>query len=662
MKCKKKIGKNSYIVTNIQDQKMFDTSVTGPDKAGISPENSQFRSSEVMIGNVPLGAGNPIRIQSMTNTLTSDISGTVEQAIRIFDAGADYVRITVPTVKDARTLEIIRNELHLRGYTKPLIADVHFNPEIAEVAACFVEKVRINPGNYSDKKNTEQDRFTEDKYYSDLKTIREKLFRLIAICREHNTALRIGTNHGSLSDRIVSRYGDTPAGMVEATMEFLRICRDEQFHHVVVSLKSSNVRVMVNANRLMVKRMMDEGMNYPLHLGVTEAGEGEDGRIKSAVGIGALLTDNIGDTIRISLTEAPEDEIPVARILVEMYPRNYQKLNDFPVYDLSFGFERRKTLAVRNIGDAYPPVVIADFSNEKAFTPQQLEDAGYQYDEQYHKWNKTNLAADFIYTGDTIPGKPITGITGFICNYQVWSLLHTDYENVFPVFDLHEFLSIKQKSLVLNFVRIEFTELTDDVIKKIKSDLSVVLITGNSGHFSTSGTRSFFRKLAVADCKTPVFLRWSYNSSGLTDFQLRSSSDTGTFFIDGMADGIWLYSENPSISKQNINSTAFSILQACRTRITRTEFISCPSCGRTLFDIQKVTTRIRNKTAHLKNLKIAVMGCIVNGPGEMADADYGYVGAGPGKITLYKGKEIMKKNVPEETAVDELLALINKFT
>lgn len=514
----------------------------------------------VAIGNVPLGCEFPIRIQSMANTLTSDLEGSVAQCIRIIKAGADYVRFTVPSVSDVKAIAAIKQELVKQGFQTPIIADVHFNAEVALQVADYVDKVRINPGNFADT---------------------EKFLPLIAKCRFRGVALRIGVNHGSLSDRIMDRYGDTPLGMAESAMEFLRICRDQHFDQVVVSMKSSNVRVMVQSTRLVAHMMQQENMNFPLHLGVTEAGEGEDGRIKSAAGIGTLLADGLGDTIRVSLTEAPENEIPVALKLIH-HISGIALLSLPPSLPFSpsypFTFERRITRTVSNIGGNYPPVVVG---------------------------------ADEI-----------------------------------------------DESLV-KMIKVSSGEITDSLFHDLTEDNKIVMVYSCTNANVQSELRWLRSKMQEQQCDVPVIFHLQLHEHSAEDFQIVSAASLGGAFIEGFGNGIWLTNQFP-LAGNLITSTAFGILQACRARMTRTEYISCPSCGRTHFDLMEALARIKAATSHLKGLKIGVMGCIVNGPGEMADADYGYVGAGKGRITLYKSKEVVKKGIPEADAVHELIELIRE--
>ena len=618
---------------------------------------------EVKIGDVALGGMNPIRVQSMTTTDTMDTLATVEQSIRMIEAGCEYVRITAPSIKEAKNLENIKKELKNRGYTTPLIADIHFTPNAAEVAARIVEKVRVNPGNYADKKKFETIDFTDLSYEAELERIRERFTPLVKICKEYGTAMRIGTNHGSLSDRIMSRYGDTPLGMVESALEFLRICEDHSYHNIVLSMKSSNPQVMVQAYRLLIIKMKEEGMNYPLHLGVTEAGEGEDGRIKSAAGIGTLLEDGIGDTIRVSLTEDPEFEIPVARALVDRYQHrtNHREIkeirNNLILPYSPFEYKRRETFAVNNFGSSNVPCVIADYSQKEKITAASLFQVGYNYSVPLDKWNISDQACDYIYCGDNVADFKTPGTLGLIYNPQTWNNLENN-TRCYPLFCGNEYLNSNFKSEKLNFVAVDASLVFDNAfISKIKNDPTVVFIIDSVNEHAMADERRMFIELMEQGVKNPAIIKCNYKNIPETTLQLHASTDAGALFLDGMGDGIWIKAQNIA-SEKSINSTAFGILQATRTRISKTEYISCPSCGRTLFDLQETTAKIRSRTNHLKGLKIGIMGCIVNGPGEMADADYGYVGVGVGKITLYKGKEVVKRNIDSAIAVDELIGLI----
>lgn len=543
-------------------------------------------SSTVQIGNVPLGGDNPIRIQSMTSTSTLDTDASVAQCRRIFDAGADYVRLTAQGVREAHNIGEIRAALHAAGYTKPLVADIHFNPKAAFEAAATTDKVRINPGNFVDAARTfKKLEYTDEEYAAELEKIRRAVVPFIAICREHHTAVRLGVNHGSLSDRIMSRYGDTPAGMVESAMEYLRIFREENFNDVAISIKASNTVIMVETVRRLVAEMDREDMHYPLHLGVTEAGDGEDGRIKSAVGIGTLLAEGIGDTVRVSLSEEPELEIPVARKLVDYitvreghapisgcFAKAYNRIAP----------ERRPTNAVGSIGGQNVPVVAT------ALSP-------------------ADMAA--------IATKP-----DFFLSDVNWKAVDA---------------SAKSEGF---------------------SDDDVLLLT--SHHANPVGEiEAFIHRLWDNGCKAPVVVRMSYDDANEEDVQVKAGADFGALLLNGLVDGIVLDAPN---LPNNADAVAYSfgILQAARRRTTKTEYISCPSCGRTLYDLQHAVKEIKVATSHLKGLKIGIMGCIVNGPGEMADADYGYVGAAVGKVSLYKGKECVERNVPQDVALTHLIDLI----
>ncbi len=623
-------------------------------------EYSRFRTREVRIGDIPLGAGNPIRVQSMTTTDTMDTTGTVEQAIRMIEAGCEYVRITAPSINEARNLENIKRELRTRGYRTPLVADIHFTPNAAEMAARIVEKVRVNPGNYADRKKFEHIDYTEHTYEAELERIRERFVPLVQICKEYGTAMRIGTNHGSLSDRIMSRYGDTPLGMVESAMEFLRICEDMKYYNIVLSMKASNPQVMVQAYRLLVHTMIRNGMNYPLHLGVTEAGEGEDGRIKSAAGIGTLLEDGLGDTVRVSLTEDPEFEIPVALALVRRYDTrpNHAPIKPVTVQPVNpFAYARRATREVQNIGGANVPRVIADYSRRSDMTPASLFAVGYSYSIALDKWTASDIACDYLYLGDKTIDFELPGMVRAIYSYRTWLALGAP-STAYPLMTAAEYLGAEHYSSAANFVVLSIGDLTPELESRLHADSTAVAVLSSANEHAMPEIRRAFFDLMEAGTDIPVVICREY--SGIDDlrFRLYSATDTGALLLDGMGDGIWLAADG--IAPHDSNSTAFGILQATRTRISKTEYISCPSCGRTLFDLQETTARIRARTDHLKGVKIAVMGCIVNGPGEMADADYGYVGSGPGKITLYKGKTVVRKNVRAEEAVDELVKLIRE--
>lgn len=628
----------------------------------------------------------------MTTTDTMDTAATVAQSIRCIEAGAELVRITAPSKKEAENLLNIKKELRARGYNTPLVADIHFTPNAAEIAARIVEKVRVNPGNYVDKKKFEQLEYTDAEYQEEIERIRERFRPLIQICKEYGTAMRIGTNHGSLSDRIMSRYGDTPMGMVESAMEFLRIARDESYHNIVLSMKSSNPQVMVQAYRLLIQQMdMEFGNCYPLHLGVTEAGDGEDGRVKSAAGIGTLLEDGIGDTIRVSLTEDPEWEIPVCRDLVKRYEatattatagKGIPAISKLP-YD-PFTYKRRTSFAVGNIGDHNVPVVVADLSKLAHITPASLSAVGYTYDPATDKWNISDQAADYIFTGHQVPDFALPGTLRVIIYPAAWATV-SDKEKHLPIFDAAGYIGAEQQSDQMNFVMLDCfsdeTAINDFTwLDELANDPRVVLCLSSEQAHAMPAVRRMFMELMNRDIQNPVILLTDSAWTSTDEHLVHYATECGALLLDGMGDGICLgmkqesyqslktgkqdttgrnYASNQS-AEQFINTTAFSILQATRTRISKTEYISCPSCGRTLFDLQETTSRIRSVTNHLKGVKIAIMGCIVNGPGEMADADFGYVGSGPGKITLYKGKEIVKRNVDSAIAVEELINLLKE--
>jgi (E)-4-hydroxy-3-methylbut-2-enyl-diphosphate synthase len=601
------------------------------------------KTIEVNVGKVPLGSDHPIRVQSMTNTATSDVKATVSQCIRIIDAGADYVRITVPSVRDVDNLAAIVRLLRHKGYDTPVIADVHFNPVIAERAAAIVEKIRINPGNYAGSMKRGKSASGGDEYSAAIERIKQKFIPLLDICRANNTALRIGTNHGSLSERIMDRYGDTPEGMAESAMEYLRICKQESFSNVVISMKASNTHVMVRSTRLLVDRMLRENMYFPLHIGVTEAGEGDDGRIKSAVGIGALLADGIGDTVRISLTEEPEDEIPVARKLAHYFSlrkshKPIKPVSDFPLNP--FRYEKRKTIAAGNIGGSFHPVVVADMGR-----------ARFSF--------KGNTAPDYLFADDIDNNIHIPGNTGIILDAGKWKEYAGRKNNYYPLFSLAGYISERERADKINFVRINNNELNNEVIGLLCDDPTVVLVSVTTNINGYAEQKALFCELINSGCSVPVIIRRDYCEKESEDFKLKSAADTGGLFLDGLGDGIWL-TNSDNIGTEEIVNTSFGILQAARARISWTEYISCPSCGRTNFNIREAVAAIRGKTSHLRGLKIAVMGCIVNGPGEMADADYGYVGTGKNKVTLYKEREAVKKNIPEQEAVEELIALIKE--
>ena len=617
----------------------------------------------VQIGDLYMGSDFPIRIQSMTTVDTMDTQGSIDQSIRMIDAGCELVRITAPSVKEAQNLENIRKGLRVRGYTTPLVADIHFTPNAAELAARIVEKVRINPGNYADKKRFETIDYTDVSYQAELDRIRDKFLPLVKICKEYGTAMRIGTNHGSLSDRILSRYGDTPLGMVESALEFLRICEDEKYTNIVLSMKSSNTQVMVEAYRLLSKKLADGGFKaYPMHLGVTEAGEGEDGRIKSAVGIGTLLEDGLGDTIRVSLTEDPEFEIPVAQELVRRY--EFRASQSSPIEPVivekplvspinPFAHERRKSNELVNFGGHQVPRVIADFSQMTRIQMDDLKAIGHFYLPEPDKWAMNDLGADYIYTGKHSVDFMLPNGLKQIVNSESWN----GNPQVYPLFTVEEWNSAIARHSELNFVSIEAEELAN---VQFDGMTNVVLVLHSSNAHQMAAMRRGFFELVQRNIQVPVVIKIAYPNVDDNQLQLFAPTDAGGLLIDGFGDGIML--SMPYMQDKNalLNATAFGILQAGRVRISKTEYISCPSCGRTLFDLQETTAKIRQVTDHLKGIKIGIMGCIVNGPGEMADADYGYVGIGKDKIALYKGQEVVKKSVPADSAVDELISLIKE--
>ena len=650
---------------------------------------------EVKVGKLIIGGGHPIRVQTMTTTDTMATEKTVEQVIRCIQAGTELVRITAPSKTEAENLAAIKASLKEKGYTTPIVADIHFTPNAAEIAATIIEKVRVNPGNYVDKKKFEQIEYTDEEYLEEIERIRERFTPLVLICKEHGTAMRIGTNHGSLSDRIMSRYGDTAIGMVESAMEFLRIARSLDYHQIILSMKSSNPQVMVQAYRLLIQQMQNEFNEcYPLHLGVTEAGDGEDGRIKSAVGIGTLLEDGIGDTIRVSLTEDPELEIPVCKDLVKRYPANRIKGADMipPIAQLPyspFEYKRRETIQVSTIGSKSVPVVVADYKNKTALLPSDLMAIGYIYDEAIDKWTITDAAADFIYSPNELLSFDLPGTLRVITSPALWEMA-SDTQKYLPLFNFKTYFQATKKSDSINFVEVDCygskNGIRDEQLLSIAKDPTVVFCLSSTLSHAMPAVRRMMMRMMELKIQSPVILvtdsAWQTTDEHLIHF----ATETGALLLDGFGDGICIgiqgkqveastseneagtehaqvsgrnYYSNDSV-QQFLNSTAFGILQATRTRISKTEYISCPSCGRTLFELQETTAKIRAVTSHLKGLKIAIMGCIVNGPGEMADADFGYVGSGVGKITLYKGKEVMKRNIDSAVAVDELILLLKE--
>ena len=620
----------------------------------------RWKSREVNIGDIALGGENPIRVQSMTTTDTMNTKATVEQSIRMIEAGCEYIRITAPSKKEAENLQNIKDELRKRGFNTPIIADIHFTPNAAEIAARIVEKVRINPGNFADRKKFNYIEYTDDQYDAEISRIRKRFLPLIKVCKEYGTAMRIGTNHGSLSDRILSRYGDTPYGMVESALEFLRICKDESYNQIVLSMKSSNPIVMVQAYRLLVNRMEAEGMNYPLHLGVTEAGEGEDGRIKSSLGIGTLLEDGIGDTIRVSLTEEPEYEIPIARFLVDRYTNRSKHDNILDINDCAinpFEYNPRKSDTVLNIGGENVPRVAANLLDVDIITQDTLNQIGYTYFHDDDKWGISDFACDFIFIGDKNIDFEIPGTLGVVQNYSTW--IKDKKERHYPKINVDQYLERVKLHHQLNILYLKVSKIDNEVIERLKKDSNIVLLIDTDNLHGMSEQRRFFIELLESNCKTPVIISRKYQEISNEKFQLYSATDIGGLFVDGLGDGIYLTKKGSS-SLEERNKISFGILQASRTRISKTEYISCPSCGRTLFDLQETTALIRSKTQHLKGLKIGIMGCIVNGPGEMADADYGYVGTGVGKISLYKKHDVIRKDVPMEIADQALIDLIKE--
>ncbi|GAB3197553.1 (E)-4-hydroxy-3-methylbut-2-enyl-diphosphate synthase [Pontibacter aydingkolensis] len=626
----------------------------------------------VNIGGVPVGGDNPIRVQSMTTVDTMDTMGSVEQCIRMIEAGCEYIRITAPSIKEAENLRNIKEELQKRGYTVPLIADIHFTPNAAEVAARIIEKVRVNPGNYADKKKFQVIEYDDISYQAELDRIRERFVPLVRICKEHGTAMRIGTNHGSLSDRILSRYGDTPLGMVESALEFIRICEDEGYFDIVISMKASNTQVMVQAYRLLVQKLEEEGLQpYPLHLGVTEAGEAEDGRIKSAVGIGTLLEDGLGDTVRVSLTEAPEAEAPVAQALIDRYTNRSEKAQ--PIQDICnvpinpFQYQRRETIEIANLGALNVPRVIADLSRLEDIKYADLKCVGHLYSMLLDKFNMNDLGADYIYTGSNPISFMLPNGLKEIINYDAW-ITAEQREDRHPLILAQVYLNSSERHQTLNFILADIHEITPALMDRLKQDTTAVLMLHTTNEHAMPELRKCFFRLINNGVQNPCIIKREYGNLTPDQVQLYAATDVGGLLIDGLGDGVMLGTElQPAQQKpewldtiDKLNNLSFGILQAARTRMSKTEYISCPSCGRTLFDLQETTAMIRKRTDHLKGVKIGIMGCIVNGPGEMADADYGYVGVGKDKIALYRGQNVIKKSVPADKAVDELIELIRE--
>ena len=601
---------------------------------------SRRKANEVYIGATPMGGANPIRIQSMTNTVTMDTDACIAQAKRIIDAGGEYVRLTTQGVREAENLKFINAGLRKDGYNTPLVADVHFNPKVAEVAALYAEKVRINPGNYVDAARTfKQLEYTDEEYAQEIQKIRDRFIPFLNICKENHTAIRIGVNHGSLSDRIMSRYGDTPEGMVESCMEFLRICVEQEFTNVVISIKASNTVVMVKTVRLLAEQMDKEGMAFPLHLGVTEAGDGEDGRIKSALGIGALLADGLGDTIRVSLSEAPEAEIPVARKLVDyiLQREDHPYIPGMEAENFSYTSpDRRVTTAVGNIGGNQVPVVISARLDQNTGVSEQFK-------------------PDYIYCGQQLPTDRRAD-TGYIVDANVWQ----GEEGTYPAFNFQQLIGLHHCNAPVKFLFTTYMGLNEEAMACLRMHPEVVIIA-QSNHPNRLGEfRGIAHQLMSKGLKNPLVFFQFYEEAQLEDLQIKAAADMGALIFDGFCDGILLYNHGGKIADTKVDETAFGILQAGRVRTSKTEYISCPGCGRTLYDLESTIARIKAATSHLKGLKIGIMGCIVNGPGEMADADYGYVGAGRGKISLYKQKECIEKNIPEDQAVEKLIELIKK--
>lgn len=606
------------------------------------------------VGRLNIGGDNPVRVQSMTTTSTLDTEGSVAQCKRIIDAGGELVRLTTQGRREAENLANISRQLRAEGYTQPLCADIHFNANVADVAACHTEKVRINPGNYVDPARTFNHlEYTDEQYAQELEKIEERLTTFIDLCKKHHTAVRIGVNHGSLSDRIMSRYGDTPEGIVESCMEFLRIFRKHNFDDVVISIKASNTVVMVRSVRLLVAEMDREDMHYPLHLGVTEAGEGEDGRIKSAVGIGALLADGIGDTIRVSLSEEPEAEIPVAKHLVRYIRRKQGHLLVPGVQAKNFDYlrpERRKTQAVGPIGGTQPPVVIvSEVQGAKEGVTQGQE----------------ALRPDYIYVGQQMPDLPVEG-QRYIVDFNAFGRelqKHMDVADyMFPIFPYNAmpYISAVPDTAPI-FLVLPYGSCAEEYKACLKANPNVVVVVPSQHQNRLGEQRALVHELMAEGIENPVVFAQAYKHSQQEkeDLQLEAAADMGALMMDGLTDGLWLMNDG-DIAMQDLTDTAYGILQAGRLRMVKTEYISCPGCGRTLYDLRTTIARVKEATKGMKGLKIGIMGCIVNGPGEMADADYGYVGAGVGRIALYRGKVCVERGIPEAEAVEHLLQLIKE--
>ena len=585
------------------------------------------KTLSVKIGKVFIGSDHSIKTQSMTTASTMDTNQSVDEAIRIIQAGGKLVRFTAPNINEAKNLLNIKNALVEKGYDDPLVADIHFTPNAALEASKIVEKVRINPGNYVDKKKFEVKEYDDKSYQDELLKIEEKFIPLINSCKENKVAMRIGTNHGSLSDRVMNRFGDTPLGMVESAMEFLRICKQNDYDQIVLSMKSSNPIVMIHAYRLLVKSMENENMHYPLHLGVTEAGDGLDGRIKSALGIGTLLTEGIGDTIRVSLTEDPEFEIPAAEKILEKIDSISKKIRLKNTDKRAFSFFKRETESIKNIGEKNPPIVISNSSND--------------FEGNF---------PDYLFIDDL---DNLDDSKKYIIEGKDWN--ENLSKNIFPYFNsLKDFRKSEAVSNTLNFIEIELSKITNTIMQTFSNNVVIVLNVDNANRHDLLSAFNFLEEKRI---KIPVILKGSYQSSDFEKVAIDASIDIGSILLEGMGNGIWIQTKD---FDSKINELSFLILQNTRTRIFKTDYISCPSCGRTKFDLQETTALVKEHTNHLKGLKISVMGCIVNGPGEMADADYGYVGSGDGVISLYKGKELVKRNISSEQAVDELIQLIKE--
>ncbi len=618
-----------------------------------------LKSREVKIGNISIGGNHPIVIQSMTNTNTNDIKASVEQCMRIFNAGASMVRLTTQGLKEVENLKKIKTELVKKGYTNPIIADVHYSPIVASAAAKIADKVRINPGNFAGFNAARKTLHTQAEYIKELGTIRELLGPLIEICKEHSTALRIGVNHGSLSERILSRYGDTPEGMAESAMEFIRILNNLDFHNVVISMKSSNVRVMVYATRLLVKKMQEEDKIYPVHLGLTEAGEGKDGRIKSSISLASLLNEGIGDTIRISLTEEPEQEIPVAKKIIEFFSTRDRNLPQFDktTYNWSpFEFTKRISRQTENIGGHNVPIVILSLPENPDLKSLYMENGVILNEDGTIRTNP--FSADYIYfQPEEYAEDKLNGVK-VISEYERWKEKLLPGALHYPILDLKSYAAYKSGIPDMHFLRVSPLEPDSNLLEILDTDIFGAIILELTELDTYKRGIKFFNILEKRNCHIPVILHKKYSSDSLDDLLVKASGELGSFLLEGLGDGIWIEERKLNIESSGIREIAFGILQASDMRISKTEYISCPGCGRTLFNLQSVTEKIRSSTSHLKGLKIAIMGCIINGPGEMADADYGFVGAGPGKISLYRGKEAIKTGIPEDKALEELINLI----